>query len=267
MRTLVVVIALGFAQAALADSEFSVGSGLGYSSGTYGGSTSTKILTIPFSARYEGEAWIFRATVPYLRITGPGNVIPGLGPIATVSAVGNTVGLPLLGGTSGSQTSSKTVSGIGDTNAAATYMFYGADKASGIGLTGKFKFATGDDTQSLGTGSNDAGAQLEGFKRFDRNTFFGAIGYTWFGHSPIAQFKNVVNASVGANHRTDGGDTLGIAFDARQGGAPAPAALRELTGFWTHPIDRNWRVQAFALKGFATGSPDWGAGLNAAYVF
>jgi len=249
-----------------AEGEFSIGSGVSYSSGDYGGSAATQILTIPFVARYERDAWTLRATLPYLRMTGPGNVIPGIGPVA-VSALGNTVGLPLMGGGTSSQTTSKTVSGLGDASVAATYMLYSADKTAGIGLTGRLKFATGNEQQALGTGSTDTEMQVEGFRRADRNTLFAAIGYTWFGASPLAQFQNVANFGVGASHRLDGDDLLGIAFDARQAGSAAPAALRELSAFWTHPIDRKWRTQLYAMKGFATGSPDWGAGLNAAYAF
>ena len=249
-----------------AEGEFSIGSGVSYSSGDYGGSAATQILTIPFVARYERDAWTLRATLPYLRMTGPGNVIPGIGPVA-VSALGNTVGLPLMGGGTSSQTTSKTVSGLGDASVAATYMLYSADKTAGIGLTGRLKFATGNEQQALGTGSTDTEMQVEGFRRADRNTLFAAIGYTWFGASPLAQFQNVANFGVGATHRLDGDDLLGIAFDARQAGSAAPAALRELSAFWTHPIDRKWRTQLYAMKGFATGSPDWGAGLNAAYAF
>src|SRR6476659_7261273 len=109
----------GVQLALAAEGEFSLGSGISYSSGEYGGSASTQILTIPFVARYERDAWTLRATLPYQRITGPGNVIPGVGPIATINAVGQSVGLPLLGGSSGSQTSSKTVSGLGDASVAA----------------------------------------------------------------------------------------------------------------------------------------------------
>jgi hypothetical protein len=266
MRAVLAAIALCLAPQARADGEMSLGAGVNYTSGDYGGSAKTSILTIPFTARYEGDSWILRGSVPYLRITGPGNVVPGIGPVA-VSAAGTTVGLPLLGGGSGAQSGSKTVSGLGDASVAATYMRYAANRDAGIGLTGRVKFATGDEQQALGTGSTDTGLQLEGFRRFDRNTLFGAVGYTFFGASPIAQFRNVANFGIGMNHKTDEGDLVGISFDARQAGSPAPAALRELSGFWTHPIDRNWRMQLYALKGFADGSPDWGGGLNLAYTF
>ena len=262
MRLAIAVTALCLAPAALAaEGEFSLGSGLNYSSGTYGGSSSTHILTIPLTARYESEPWTFRATVPYLHITGPSAVFPGVGRVENRSILDNV----LRGRT---QNDRRTVSGIGDSTASATYTVYsGAASRSGLGLTGKLKFATGDETQGLGTGSNDAAFQIEGFQQIDRNTLFGAIGYTMFGDSPITQFENVGNFGVGATHRTDEGEVVGIAFDARQAGSPAPAPLRELTGFWTHKVDRNWRTQAYLLKGFARGSPDWGAGISAAYAF
>ena len=264
MRPAIALIALCLAPTALAaEGEFSLGTGLNYTSGTYGGSTSTKILTIPFNARYDNGPWTFKATLPYLHITGVRAVYPGVGRVDN-GTLDNLLGVPR----NRSQTETHTASGMGDATVAATYTLYsGGANRSGIGLTGKLKFATGDEKQGLGTGSNDASVQVEGFQQVDRNTLFGAIGYTMFGDSPITQFENVGNFGLGAMHRTDGGDLIGLAFDARQAGSPAPAPLRELTGFWTHKVDRNWRTQAYVLKGFARGSPDWGAGLSAAYVF
>jgi hypothetical protein len=262
MRPAIAVIALCIAPAALAaDGEFSVGSGLNFSTGTYGGSESTHILTIPLTARYESERWTLRATLPYLRITGPSAVFPGVGRVENRNILDSVLRRR-------AQTERRSVSGIGDSTLSATYTVYsGAASGSGIGLTGKLKFPTGDETQGLGTGSTDAAFQIEGFQQLDRNTLFGAVGYTAFGDSPITKFENVANLGIGATHRTDGGDLIGIAFDARQAGSPAPSPLRELTGFWTHRIDANWRTQAYVLRGFARGSPDWGAGLSAAYVF
>src|SRR5437763_13386023 len=53
----------------------SVGTGFDYTSGKYGGSQSTDTLYIPFYARYETGPLVLRLTVPYVTITGPGNVI------------------------------------------------------------------------------------------------------------------------------------------------------------------------------------------------
>src|SRR5690242_21390205 len=53
----------------------SLATGFDYTSGKYTGTENTDILYVPFIAKYETGPWTFRATVPYLRITGPGNVI------------------------------------------------------------------------------------------------------------------------------------------------------------------------------------------------
>src|SRR5436190_7614579 len=104
----------GVQLALAAEAEIGLGSGVNYTSGTYGGSASTQILTIPFTVRYERDALTLRAALPYLRVTGPGNVIPGIGPVGTVASVGNALGVPLLGASTPSSQSSKTVSGLGD---------------------------------------------------------------------------------------------------------------------------------------------------------
>lgn len=53
-----------------------------FTTGDYGGAAPTDIWYVPFTARYDKERVFFRVIVPYLHITGPGNVIgPGIGGI------------------------------------------------------------------------------------------------------------------------------------------------------------------------------------------
>src|SRR5256885_324486 len=95
MRGLLAVLALCLARAALgAEGELALGSGVQFTSGDYGGSSRTSILTIPFTARYERDAWTFRATVPYLRITGPRAVVPGVGRIEDGNVIDDLLNLP-----------------------------------------------------------------------------------------------------------------------------------------------------------------------------
>lgn len=255
MRKILALLALGLARTALAaDGELALGSGLHYSTGTYGTSTSTQILTIPLTARYDTDRWTFKAYVPYLEVNGDAGVVPGFGP---------------TGGGRGSRPAGERTraSGLGDSTVAATYNLYGASSRSGLGLTGKLKLATGDEHEGLGTGSNDVSFLVDAFQQVDRNTIFGVVGYTVFGDSPLGHADNVASLGLGASHRLDAGDSVGVSLDLRQGGSPAPLPQRELTGFWTHRIDRAWRTQAYLLKGFAHGSPDWGGGVSAAYAF
>ena len=144
--------------------EFSLGSGLHYSTGTYGESTKTQIISIPLNARYEKDAWTFKATVPYLRISGDTDVVPGAGRIDRRRPRDR-----------------HSVAGLGDSTVSATYNLYGTGSRSGLGLTGKVKLATGDEAEGLGTGSNDVSLQVDGFQTVETNTLFGGVGYTVFG--------------------------------------------------------------------------------------
>src|SRR2546426_9759966 len=78
---------LVFAQGALAADagEFSLGVGFNYSSGEYGTSTTTEILSIPIIARYDHGPWIFKLTIPYLRISGGTSGVPGLGRVSSTN--------------------------------------------------------------------------------------------------------------------------------------------------------------------------------------
>lgn len=61
---------------------FSFNAGADFTTGKYGGVTSTDIWYVPFTARYDKDRASFRVIVPYLNITGPGNVLgPGIGGI------------------------------------------------------------------------------------------------------------------------------------------------------------------------------------------
>src|ERR671937_310179 len=96
MRRLVALTALCLAQPALAaEGELALGSGLSYSSGTYGGSSYTHIWTIPLTARYDNGPWTFKAVVPYLRITGPRAVVPGVGRVENGNVLSDLLGLPV----------------------------------------------------------------------------------------------------------------------------------------------------------------------------
>lgn len=70
--------------------RFSVGTAADFTTGNYGGTAATDIWYVPFTARYDKGRASFRVTVPYVEITGPGNVLgPGIG---GVTASGLAVG-------------------------------------------------------------------------------------------------------------------------------------------------------------------------------
>jgi hypothetical protein len=240
-----------------ADGELSAGAGLNYSSGKYGTSTDTKILSVLFNARYETDLWTFRLTVPYLSVTGPANVIPGVG---RFDSSGRPRRRAVVGTTS--------ESGPGDTVASATYnAYYDAATKRGLDLTGRLKLPTADANKGLGTGATDESLQLDVYQTLDRLTLFADVGYTFFGHSDFVQLDNALNYGVGASNKLRATDSVGASLDGRQRVTPGGAPQRELTVFWNRRTDSATRVQAYFLIGLANGSPDWGLGVSAAYTF
>ena len=232
---------------------FSLGTGFNYTSGTYGTSTTTNTTSIPVIGRYDTGPWTLKLTVPYVYISGDASVLPGLG------RVGNTN--PRNRGTSSAQ-------GLGDVVAAATYALYD-DRKSGLGvdLTGKIKFGTGDRDKGLGTGENDYAAQVDVFKTMGQTTVFGGIGYTVQGSSLYTPLNNVMNLTAGVGYQIDTQKSAGVAYDAREKASATGAARSELTLYYSQKLDRQWKAQAYVLKGFADGSPDWGGGASITRAF
>jgi hypothetical protein len=243
-----IALALGCCVACSAHAqELSLGSGLHYSSGTYGGSSKTTIVSVPVTARFEDEAWTLRLTVPFVRITGPSGVIPGLGQI----------------GTQGARQSN---SGLGDIVAAATYAaYFDGEARAGFDLTAKLKLGTADRDRGLGTGEHDLAFFAEPFAPLGRWTLFGALGYHMLGSSPSVPLHDVWSASLGLSRRIERGDSIGLSLDTRQPAGPS-SAQRELMAFWIARLQR-WKLQGYVLAGFAHGSPDRGAGLTLQHPF
>ncbi len=75
---------------------FSFSTATDFTTGNYGGASSTDIWYVPFIARYDKDRASFRVIIPYLHVTGPGNVLgPGIG---GVDGRGILIGGGLVGG-------------------------------------------------------------------------------------------------------------------------------------------------------------------------
>lgn len=239
----------------------SVGTGYNYSSGTYGTSQTTRISTIPLDLGYAIGAWTFKLDVPFINISGPANVIPGIGPVNNKNPKSRGLG-------SASTVTSGSASGLGDVVTSASYNVYNDTAAKfGIDLGGKIKFGTADKNKGLGTGENDYGVEIDAYKKVDSLTIFGGVGYTKLGSSQDIQLKNVLNASIGGSLALSEVSSAGVSFDYRQRSSDSGFSRREATAFYTLQASKAWKTQVYLLKGFSDGSPDFGAGLTATYSF
>ncbi|MBQ4856028.1 transporter [Rhodanobacter sp. B2A1Ga4] len=250
--------------------QFSLAAGADYSSGKYGTDTTTDIWSVPVTAAYQTDRWTFKLTVPYINISGAGNVIPGVGKVNNGNPLGRGLGHIIggIGGGNTTTTSSGSASGLGDITASAGYeLFTSADRTAGLDLTGKVKFGTADENKGLGTGKNDYGLSLDTYKVVGDWTAFGGVGWMKYGSSQYIKLKNGFNANIGADYKLGPSDNIGAYYYYRERIADGGAPQSEVTGYWNHKFNDSLRVQAYALAGFANGSPDYGVGASLKYSF
>lgn len=229
--------------------KFTFATGFDYSSGKYGTADTTDILSIPIVGMYQTGSWVLKLTVPYVRITGVGDVVLG----------GKRIKAP----TTTTTTKSTTQSGLGDVIAAASYNVYSdSDNNFGVDVTGRVKFGTASTT--LGTGETDYAAQVGMYKRFGGFTSMMALGYEALGSPVGVDLNNVTYGTLGGKYeftdQTNGGIEMGVSEKPSAIGAQQ----RELTMYLNHKIDNGLSLRGYVLKGFADGSADSGFGMMVA---
>jgi len=259
-RSTILFAALLLAGTAHAEDGFSVGIGADYSSGDYGSDTTTEIFSVPVSAKYTTGDWVFKASLPWMRIDGDANVVPGLGSVPNTNPRGRGRGRGNGGGTDPTAPTTGTTSGIGDLRLAATYAIP-TEGAWGVDLTGNVKIATADEDKGLGTGASDYGVAVDVYRDINGTTVFGGLGYTWLGESDFIDVDAVINGNLGASWKLGVG-SIGLMYDYRQPASEQSDDRSEITGFYSFPTGETSKMQVYATKGLTDGSPDWGGGVS-----
>lgn len=249
MRTSLLLSALLLAGAAQAQDGLTLGIGTDYSTGDYGSNTTTDIWSVPFTARLVAGEWTFKASMPWLRVSGDPNVLPGLGTVTNLN--------PGSG--------DRTATGFGDLALAASWTLP-TGTPLGVQLTANAKLAIADEDKGLGTGANDYGVAVDLYRAFGATTWFGGAGYTWLGDSQFIDVEAVSNVNAGFSHAVGNGN-LGLLYDWREAASSGFDDRSELTAFYGFPAGKSGRFQVYALRGLSDGSPDWGAGLSYSVTF
>ena len=253
--SLVGTFSLAPMQAAHADGNgrFSLETGMDYNTGKYGGTQSTDITYVPVTGKYQGKEWTLKMTVPYLRISGPANVIAINGAGLTGTAATNT---------------RSTRSGLGDVIVAATHSIYNGGTAGlMVNLTGKIKFGTASSADGLGTGKNDYSLQADMYKVSGDFTTFGTLGYRVYGSPAAYTLDNAFFGWLGISYKFAHETNGGIMLNGGQKVIATGSSRQEAIFFVNHKFEKNWKAQGYVLKGFTNSVPDWGAGATATYLF
>lgn len=238
------------AAAEILDGQLSLSSGATYTSGDYGSSDTTDILYVPLSLKYKQDNWNLKLTVPYLRITGPQNVIRDIGQVSQVT------------------TQKKVSEGLGDISLSAGYQLgYVKQTKTFFDITGKVKFGTADASQNMGTGKNDYSLSLGAYEILGDMTPYLIIGRRWYGQTSAITLDNVYFGSLGLSYKLNQSTHLGIDWYFKQRTARWRTNTRQLSAFVSYKIDRNWKLQTYLLKGLSQNTPDAGGGFSLKYQF
>jgi|DewCreStandDraft_4_1066084.scaffolds.fasta_scaffold55124_2 hypothetical protein len=253
---------------------FGVGPSIEYASGKFGGAESTEMWWVALNGRFERGPWVARLNLPYVFVSGPGNVVPagGAGGTPVCRQAGVNSGAARGGircGNDGSTPSTSvrvSSSGLGDLTAGLSYRL--VDRPSGaFDLTGKVKLPMADESRALGTGEADYSLQGDLTLLLGRGEVFLTAGYRWYGDPPGIEVKDVFFGALGASYRVTQQTTAGIAFDHRQKTYDGGAALNEISLFASYRVTSSARVRGYVFKGLTDGGAGWGGGALAMFTF
>ena len=230
--------------------KFTLETGMDYNTGKYGGTQSTNILYVPVTGKYQGKSWTLKLTVPYLHISGPNNVINGVGLTGAATAT------------------STTRSGMGDMIVAAGRSVYNSP-SSGlmVYMTGKVKLGTASSTQGLGTGKNDYSFQSEVYQLTGSLTSFGTLGYKVYGQPAGYILHNIFYGFLGGSYKFDQETNGGMMLSLAQRSTATGSSRTEAILFASQKLDKNLKAQGYVLKGFTKSVPDWGIGASVVHLF
>jgi hypothetical protein len=228
----------------VAGGTVTLSAGVDYSTGKYGDTSSTDILYLPFAAKYERDKWVFKLTVPFIQVTGPGNVVRDVGVVAGKAAGPR-----------------QTEQGLGDLVLGVTRNVYdGTTSGTLVDLTGKIKFGTASFDKGLGTGENDYSAQVDLTQRVTPViTAFGSFGYKVVGNPAGTALHNAFYGEGGGSYKLTNATSAGAILFLSEAQSPS-GPQRELTAFVTQQLAERWKLLGYVVRGFANGSPDWGGG-------
>ena len=245
MKKSLILIAFAFSVQAHADEpKLSFSTGIDYSTGKYGQAEKTDITYVPFNAKLETGRWTFKATVPYIEISGPANVAPDsrvvLAGVRPVRSRESGLGDVVLGGSYNVVTNTQR-------------QYY-------VDLGGKVKLPTADEKRGLGTGKTDYAVYTDVYKTQGNLTWLGTVGYKVFGDPAGVNLNNVFYGSAGMSYKLSRQDSVGLVVDLREKTTPTTQGLREYSLFYAHKFNDTYKLQTYLVTGDTTSSVDLGAG-------
>lgn len=250
--------------AVVAEGSYDVTVGVEYSEGDYGGETATSLWYLPLTLRYTTAAYAWAVTVPYVVVSGPGDVVVTSGGMQRIGrGPGRTTGMPLSPNTT--TATERTEVGVGDVQATFTRrLSEEGPQRPWMALTAKIKLATADEARGLGSGENDYALQLE----LAQGPFDTYAGYKILGDPAGVELQDVWFGAVALSWPLGGRTDARLQWYGEQAALAEDGAARsEATLSLARHLERRTWLVGHVLTGLADGSPDWGAGVSVRFLW
>lgn len=224
-------------------------SGVEYQQGSYGLSENVDLLSVPTTLTVRHGKLTLAASLPYVRLDAPANVVTG----------GGILGVPIIVPPTTS-TERRTRSGVGDLRLTGSYTVSAAPV--GLSLSAQVKLPTASFAKGIGTGKTDVAVGGELFKQVGRVTPYLDLAYTMPGSPTGYHLDDSLSGQVGAavqlGRRVRG--HLGYAY--AQAISPALDDQQSLAAGINMGVARNATLAMYGSAGLSHGAPDVVAGLQ-----
>ena len=233
---------------AIAESAASISLGYEQTTGNYGLTEETKITTIPVSLQYIKDDWAFNVSVPFISITGTGDVIPTSG---GMGGFGNKTGSAVT-----------TQRGLGDVSASIAYSIQPKNSSMYYEITGAVKLGTASAQKNLGTGENDYSLSL--YSLYDKNALkpFLTVGYTLIGDTATIDFNNIMFAVAGFNYQMNSKTMLSISYDYKQAAVDGAVDGKSWSIYIARKINPKLSANLYFINGLTDSVADKGIGFG-----
>lgn len=245
---LIAVSLLAMAGTAHAQTRLSFSTGVDYSSGTYGGSETTEVVSVPFAVRLTVDDWTFRVSAPYLHVTGPADISEGESD----------------GGSSGTVVRDGAEQGIGDTTVSVERAFrrIGGSNAY-VELGARARLPSGDQEKGLGVGVVDYGVNAELGVSSRAGAIYVSGGYRFLGETDNgADRQDGAQAAIGGWVPVGNRARIGAYGSWRQASIDGNDDPSTAGGYISYRMSERLRVTVTASGGLSDASPDYMTGIR-----
>jgi hypothetical protein len=280
-----------------------VSTGSSYSTGKYGDTRATEVISAPVSAKFVRGPLSVRVSVPFVHLRGPGRLIDtplggasdggsgggsgssNSGPGSSSSGSGGGSGSSGRGGGSGSGSGSsagsgsgsggnvinpggtnRSVSGLGDMSVAIAYSLdLGSD--AWFDTTAKVKIPSASVRKGLGTGKTDVTLQGELGKDFGPIGVYASGRRKFAGSSTASPLRDTWGAGGGTSYKISDGAAIGLDYDWQQASFRGGTPSSEVTAWSSLRLAKRLSLYVYGSAGTNRGSADAAGGLSLSYRF